>query len=121
MAYEDEGEEEATDRFAFVPFLDMANEDADAPTAAYVVAGDAFELRATTPLAVGDAVTVAYAAGRPRSPRAHFALYGFVRDRDLAAALGVAGPPPCDGLADVDCRVAEYAAVAAALGEPPDL
>ena len=46
---------EATDRFAFVPFLDMANHDGADPSATFaLVDDDHFELRALRALAVGD-------------------------------------------------------------------
>ena len=59
----DDGAEDRTDRFAFVPFLDMANHAAE-PSATFVVAGDAIELRALHPLAVGEGATIA--SRRPR-------------------------------------------------------
>lgn len=97
VAYEGEAGTEESDRFAFVPFLDMGNHEASRPTAAFAVVGDAFELRALAPLAAGDGVTYSYA--EPRDVRAHFALYGYV---------------PGSACATRSCHVAAYRALARA-------
>ena len=63
------------DRFAFVPFVDMANHHSEG--SAVVDAGDFFiRLRAARDLAPGDAVTISYGAVDRRQ---HYALYGYWR------------------------------------------
>ena len=69
----DDGTSGKTDRFAFVPFVDMANHHADG--SAVVDAGDFFiRLRAARDLAPGDAVTISYG---DIDRRQHYALYGY--------------------------------------------
>ena len=69
----DDGTSGTTDRFAFVPFVDMANHHADG--SAVVDAGDFFiRLRAARDLAPGDAVTISYG---DIDRRQHYALYGY--------------------------------------------
>ena len=71
----DDGTSGKTDRFAFVPFVDMANHHAEG--SAVVDAGDFFiRLRAARDLAPGDAVTISYG---DIDRRQHYALYGYWR------------------------------------------
>ena len=68
----DDGTSGTTDRFAFVPFVDMANHHSEG--SAVVDAGDFFiRLRAARDLAPGDAVTISYG---DIDRRQHYALYG---------------------------------------------
>ena len=69
----DDGTSGTTDRFAFVPFVDMANHHSEG--SAVVDAGDFFiRLRAARDLAPGDAVTISYG---DIDRRQHYALYGY--------------------------------------------
>jgi hypothetical protein len=98
------------DTFAFVPWLDMANHDA-APAANFASDKRGFVLRALTPIAKGDEVSVCY--GEEYTSARLFEQYGFV---------------PCNGTAQdarwlaalVDeARAADAAAVDAALDGAP--
>jgi hypothetical protein len=62
-----------TGRFAFVPFIDMANHGVN-PNAAHEVTEDAVELRAVRKMYVGDTITISYG---DMDQNQHYALYGF--------------------------------------------
>jgi hypothetical protein len=68
-----DGTEGATDRFAFVPFVDMANHDGDG-SAVVDSTDEVVRLRATRDLRAGDAITISYG---DIDKRQHYALYGY--------------------------------------------
>ena len=78
-----------------VPLVDLANHEADAPTAQFALdgGGTAFGLRATRPLAAGEEVTISYTGTSPKSNPAMMKDYGFVLGGNGAdaVALGARG------------------------------
>lgn len=93
-------------RFAYVPFLDLANHAAE-PNASFRAAGSgaaaSVELVATEDVAAGDEVTISYTGAGGATNRRLLVQYGFVEDAnggdrlDLNLTEGYAGTTPLRG------------------------